>query len=112
VSPVAEVVVLRDVLPEIMAGIETRAESLVATTAHNIEAGAKSKVPPRVDTGHMENSIQAEQEGRLTWRIVCAAEYGIYHELGTYKMSAHPFMGPAAEDERPAFIAGARGLVP
>lgn len=70
----------------------TRAMKEVAMTA---ESFAKIRCP--VDTGNLRNSITNESD-ESTALIGTNVEYGKYQELGTYKMKAQPFMGPAFEE--------------
>ena len=44
-------------------------------------------------------------------RVGPCVEYGIYQELGTYKMAAHPFMVPATEMAEKDFIANWEELI-
>lgn len=82
--------------------IEGKISRAVRTAAFSIEGYAKGNVPPRVDTGNMMNSINANGHG-LSYRVDSPAEYSIYHEFGTRYMSAHPFMVPALERVKPMF---------
>lgn len=90
-------------IPQIVSRAQAMAPVIVAKTAFDIEAGAKERVPPRVDTGNMRDSIQATPTGHLEMHVVAGAEYTIHHEYGTRHMSAHPMLTPAAEDARPGF---------
>ncbi len=99
----------------------------VKKTAFNVERGAK--VNARKKTGYMRSTIYVDAEGesdygqgaveapagaellpkesheRDTQAIVgVGASYGIYQELGTSRMPAHPFLVPAMEAERAAFV--------
>lgn len=109
-------------LDRLTAQLEPKAESLIAATAHQVEAVAKTRVP--VDTGDLKSSIQASKAGRLRWLVNVAAEYGVYVELGTGRrgaasniqrpegityagywagMAARPFLIPAVESVRGKF---------
>lgn len=89
--------------------VEAAVAEIVAKAAFDIEAGAKQRAP--VDTGALENSIQAEQEDSLTWIVGDGVNYGVYQELGTHKMPAHPFLVPATEAVRPSFLGALREAV-
>lgn len=72
------------------------AGKVVAKTAHDIEADAKQLAP--VDTGFLRNSISTSISGSaaaVTAEVGPTAEYGVYQELGTWKMAAQPYLGPA-----------------
>lgn len=59
------------------------------------ESYAKKLCP--VDTGNLRNSITHEQYDENTEVVGTNVEYAPYVELGTHKMSARPFLRPAAE---------------
>lgn len=85
---------------------------VVKKTAADIEAGAKARAP--VDTGFLRTSIQSEMTGESEATISVGAEYGAFVEYGTRKTPAQPFLTPAVDAARPAFLAaiktaGARG---
>lgn len=50
-----------------------------------------------VDTGRLRNSISHRQEGE-TEIIGTDVEYAAYVEMGTYRMTAQPYLKPAAEN--------------
>lgn len=59
------------------------------------ESYAKADCP--VDTGRLRNSITHAQTGDQEETIGSNVEYAPYVELGTSRMSARPFLAPAAE---------------
>ncbi len=105
--------------------IHERIEVATAKISLDIEAHAKQNAPVR--TGFLRAAIQAEpfeaagigselqasgaSNEQITastsgisshhWVVVSWAEYSAYQELGTYKMSAQPYMIPAAESVGP-----------
>jgi HK97 gp10 family phage protein len=82
--------------------MEPRAEKVLDLAAQEVAAYAARNAP--VDTGALKNSIHVEPEHeRLTRIIADQVTYGIFQELGTYKMAAHPFMTPAVEAVRTRF---------
>ena len=81
--------------------MQPRAQRIIKATAFAVEGKAKQLAP--VDTGALRNSLQSEPDGPYTWTVHDGVEYGVYQELGTYKMRAHPFMTPAVEWARPQF---------
>lgn len=96
------VTVVFNKLPAIAAALPKVAEAVIEKGAHDIEAGAKTRAP--VDTGNLRNSITAEQLTALAWMVYVGAYYGIYQEMGTYKMAAHPFLIPAFEAVRDSIV--------
>lgn len=96
------IVVRLDISPllALKARIKPEAAKIVAKAAYKAEGYAKAFAP--VDTGALKNSISTHQNNPMLWRIQDGPArdgrlYGIYQEMGTYKMSAHPFFIPAIE---------------
>jgi len=58
-------------------------------------AGNAARMAP-VRTGELRNSIGHEVRGDSVY-VYAGARHGIYVELGTYKMSAQPYLRPAVE---------------
>lgn len=107
-SPAAEVkwtVVMND-LPNIIAGLEDKAAQIVGKAALDLEAQMKVRTP--VDTGFLRGSIQARKLGPAHWRVTVGAEYGAYVNYGTRFQAAQPFVEPAVNVVRPAFLAAMR----
>jgi HK97 gp10 family phage protein len=94
--------------PAILAGLQPKAELIVAKAAMDIQAHAQGRAP--VDTGTLKNSIQAVRVGAAHWRVVVGADYGVYVEYGTYRMAAQPYLRPAVQTVRPLFLAALKGL--
>ena len=82
-------------LDEIARKLNTNAEGAVKSIAFQIEAVAKPLAPFK--TGYLRNSIEARSVAPLLWWVQVGAEYAVYQEFGTYKMSAHPFLTPTCE---------------
>ena len=95
--------------PAIIAALPRNAGRVVDKALLDIEAHAT--LHAAVDTGNMLGSINAHKTGPLSGEVEAAAYYSIYVELGTRRMAAQPFMVPAAEVVRPAFIAAMGQLV-
>lgn len=98
--------VVENKFPKIIAGMEAKAEAIVAKAAMDVEAHAKSRAP--VDTGTLKNSIQASKIGDAHWRVVVGVDYGMYVEWGTVHMAAQPFFQPAIQAVTPAFLSAIR----
>lgn len=95
-------------IPVIAAAAPAKVAQALAATAFRVEARAKQTAP--VDTGHLRGSIGAEGGG-LRWRVLAAAEYAVFVELGTRRMSAQPYLVPALRQETPFLIRALGGLV-
>lgn len=82
------------------------AKMAVKKTAKDIEATAKTLSP--VDTGNLRSSIKSSDlrsvsQDSPSAEVNASANYATYVELGTSRMAAQPFMGPAADKHEPAF---------
>lgn len=91
-----------DIDVEIIDNSEEFLEALPAAIAAGLEAigltaeGYAKELCP-VDTGRLRNSItHAVDEGEQVVYIGTNVEYAPYVELGTTRMGARPFLGPAA----------------
>ena len=95
------------VLDRITRELRPKAEQNIAKWALKIEGDTKTTIEAKkiIDTGALWNSIEAEpkQGNRMLWWIHDGVEYGIWQELGTYKMAARPFMLPSLEKNRRGF---------
>lgn len=93
------------VLEKITNEIRPRASRVIENYGNMITSSAIKFAP--VDTGALINSISAESKmtGELTFTLRDGVEYGIFQELGTRKMAAHPFVIPAIEMWREKFLA-------
>jgi HK97 gp10 family phage protein len=94
--------------------IEARAKAAMAAgkSGHlydNHQASAPGEAPA-VDTGTLLNSLTSELEGPGTAVVYTNVEYASYLEYGTSRMAARPFLTPAVEAVRPAFLGACRDL--
>jgi len=75
------------------AGLAVGAEIVAAKAVVNIRQHGL------IDTGYMMNTTEAGEVQRVGQQvhvdIGTKAEYGIYHELGTIRLPARPFLRPA-----------------
>lgn len=86
-----------------------RASQAVRKAAWDIAAIAKAEAP--VDTGATRNSIGVDSTSDgLTAVVGPTTIYAPYLELGTRRMRARPFMGPAADRIEPGFVSAIEGL--
>jgi len=92
------------VLDRLTIELQPKAEKIVKQYGNMITVTAVTLAP--VDTGNLINTITANSKmiAPLTFRVQDGTEYGIFQELGTYKMAAHPFMVPALEKWRQKFL--------
>lgn len=101
--------VVHNDFPKIIAGMETKADTIVAKAALDIQAQAQVRAP--VDTGTLKNAIQATRLGAAHWRVVVGVDYGLYVEYGTVHTAAQPYFQPAINQVRPAFLAAMKRVV-
>lgn len=60
-----------------------------------VEGEAMERCP--VDTGNLKGSINHAVVSENEVQIGTNVDYGVYVEMGTYKMAAQPFLRPACE---------------
>jgi HK97 gp10 family phage protein len=80
---------------EILKELEAKTAQALEICGGMAESYAKEACP--VDTGRLRNSITHAQTGEREETIGSGVEYAPFVELGTTRMSARPFLGPAAE---------------
>ncbi len=56
--------------------------------------------PPNADTHHLDTNIEVEQPAPLRVLVTSNAEYAVPLEVGSSKMAARPYMGPAARAKK------------
>jgi HK97 gp10 family phage protein len=116
----------RDARREVSQAVFKGAQRIATRAAKLIKDGAVSGAghipsrpgePPNADTHFLDRSIRVVQVNELTAEVQVTADYARPLELGTSKMAARPFLGPAARLEEDAaaidFLEGlakARGL--
>jgi len=74
---------------------DDKLSKIVELAALEVEKEAKRICP--VDTGRLRNSISTAKGDKTTMFVGTNVEYAPYVEFGTHKMSAQPYMRPAAE---------------
>lgn len=57
--------------------------------------------PPNADTHDLDRSIHTERESQLKALSVADSDHAVPQEVGTSRMEARPYMGPAAAKTRP-----------
>lgn len=83
------------ILDAIMRDLDFNTDQVLSSIAFQVEAQAKPLAP--VDTGALVNSIHTDRQAKNLYWVADGVEYGIYQELGTSRMAAHPFMVPAVD---------------
>lgn len=104
----SQVLALSGAIRKNAGAVGARTAAAIRKTAHDIEADAKGFAP--VDTGFLRNSISTTISGDGRFGEIAAvigptAEYGIYQEVGTSKMPAHPYLAPAFDRRIGGFTA-------
>ena len=89
--------------PDVSAAVNSATVRALEIMGGKAESYAKEAAP--VDTGNLRNSISHKQVGNDTEVIGTNVEYAPYQEFGTYKMAAHPFLRPAAENHSAEYAA-------
>jgi len=80
---------------------QSKTDNFLLKVGANIERYAKMRCP--VDTGRLKASINHELVSPGLVIVGTPAEYASYVEFGTSKMSAQPFLRPAAEQAKSQF---------
>lgn len=89
-------------VPEVLSALQrgkARALEIIGGTA---ETHAKKICPTK--TGNLKNSITHQRLDENTEVIGTNVEYAPYVELGTRKMTARPFLRPAAENHSDEYM--------
>lgn len=82
-------------------------KKVVAKITLDVERDAKAAAP--VDVGNLKNSIghsdlrSIGSEGSIEAEVGPTADYGVWVELGTSKMAAQPYLGPALDRHQAPF---------
>lgn len=104
-----EVEIIEDRIPELIMSVESAARAGVKRVADRIAITARQFVAK--DTWALNDTIRSESVvGGHEAQVIAGdgdVDYAFFQEYGTYKMAAHPFMGPAADQhdhELPAEI--------
>jgi HK97 gp10 family phage protein len=109
---VASVTIENDHSPEILKALAENEDAILAAWGELAEGFAKELCP--VDTGRLRNSITYEaRPSEHAVYIGTNVEYGKYVELGTSnkKYPKQPFLRPAIEDNKDAYMAVASDIV-
>lgn len=90
------------VLDAIAAGLDKNTDDVLQATAFQVEAEAKANIRAKhiIDTGALFNSVNTDRKKRGLYWVSDGVIYGIFHEFGTHKMGARPWMIPAVEKVR------------
>jgi HK97 gp10 family phage protein len=87
------------VLDAIAKGLDKNNDQVLASVAFQVEAEAKAIIIQKhiIEFGNLLNSVETDKKKPGLYWVQDGVEYGVYQELGTYKMAARPFMKPAVE---------------
>ena len=69
----------------------------VKKAAFEIEREAKINQTPHVKTGTLRGSIKADRINDMHYEVGSTVEYAAFHEFGTRRTAAYPYLGPAAD---------------
>lgn len=83
------------------AKVRARAETVIQVGGHRVLATMQVRTP--VDTGNLKSSESVDIDG-LRFEAGPTADYAEYVELGTSRMAAEPYAGPAFDQELPGII--------
>lgn len=90
-------------LPQLIAAVEANSKGAPKRVADMIAASARARAP--VASGYLRASIQSVSiSAGKEAEVQVGAEYGAFVEYGTYKMAARPFLAPAVEEHKEAFL--------
>lgn len=98
---VSEVHALARDIKRAPATVRAKAELAVSAGGHRVLATMQVRTP--VDTGNLKASESVDVDG-LRFEAGPTADYGEYVELGTSRMAAEPYAGPAFDQELPGII--------
>lgn len=108
----SEVINLTHQLEQSTGEIRTRVAQAVRLVGSKVERDAKIAAP--VDTGFLRSSISTRVSGNAntsTAEVSASANYAIWVEHGTSRMSPQPFMTPAFQRNKQPFIDALQQLV-
>lgn len=94
--------------------VRKRVRRLIQTATLEIQEATLGNIRDKdiIDTGALMNSVQGRTtlDGMMGF-VEVGVYYAVYHEYGTVKMAARPFLGPAVEFVGPSFIQAVRQAV-
>lgn len=83
------------ILEALIKDLGTNTDGAIRSIAFDIAAEAKILAPWK--TGALSGSINMKKINSGEYWVQDGVDYGLYQEMGTYKMAAHPFLRPAVE---------------
>lgn len=89
--------------PELAKRAPAIASAVIRFGVEEVEREAKRRAPVR--TGALRDSIQGRVLNQHAGDVTVGVEYGPYVEYGTRFAPAQPYLTPAAEVVRPAYLA-------
>lgn len=85
-------------LPDFINSLDDNVSRGLGQGAQAMADSASSKAP--VDTGQLRDSIEAQEQGAMSWEVVADTDYAAAVELGTVRTAAQPYMLPAFDAEK------------
>ena len=98
-------VIVKNNVAKYSARVEAGVAAAVASTVNDIESWSQRLVP--VDTGLLRSSVRTEQSSKVgehSGKVHYETDYALYVELGTRKMAAQPYLIPAVQNAKRAFL--------
>lgn len=89
----------------------TRTGGLYKVTGYKFHRASAPGEAPATDTGALVNSGYAKRARQALWRVGFTTEYAAPLEYGTPKILPRPFLRPAVEQYRAAFLAAMRQIL-
>ena len=91
---------------------QMRPKAAAIVEEHGLAIASEAAQGAPVDTAALRNSLLSESgmTGDMEFTIQDGVEYGVFQELGTSKMAAQPFLVPAVERRRAAFLSAFKEL--
>lgn len=89
-------------IPALIAAVEANSRGAPKRVADKIAVSARARAP--VATGRLKSSIHAVSiSAGKEAEVRADAPYALFVEMGTYKMSARPFLAPAVAQYQEEF---------
>lgn len=98
-----QIIVVMNRIPALIAYVESQAKAAVVSNAKEIQRKAREFAPKK--TGFLAASITVSSVTRgKEAEIQVLADYGLFVEVGTYKMAARPYLAPAVSMQQEKFL--------
>jgi HK97 gp10 family phage protein len=96
-------------VPQLLSRLQAVPQKINAAIAQGFQEAGQQMVGDMqstcpVDTGELQSSIGVAEASSSTLRIEVGADYGIYVEMGTWKMAAQPFFYPIVDQYKDQLV--------